>query len=63
MLILITNADCWKQDPHDRPTFKEILSSLVELSNSEFAFTNTQSFSSMRNDWKIEIDQIWRNSN
>lgn len=51
-------ADCWKQDPHDRPSFAEILTRLETISNSQFIKTPHESFSSLRDNWCIEIEDM-----
>jgi hypothetical protein len=49
---------CWDQTPHNRPDFESILNSLIDIANSQFPETNAESFHTMRNDWKQEINQI-----
>ncbi|XP_054152911.1 mitogen-activated protein kinase kinase kinase 9-like [Oppia nitens] len=49
---------CWDQTPHNRPGFEAILNSLTEIANSHFIETNVESFHTMRNDWKQEINEI-----
>ncbi|CAG2101421.1 unnamed protein product [Medioppia subpectinata] len=49
---------CWDETPHNRPDFESILNSLIDIANSQFPETNAESFHTMRNDWKEEINQI-----
>ena len=58
MTIFIVCIACWDQTPHNRPDFGSILYSLKEISSSQFIETNIESFHTIRNDWKQEIDEI-----
>jgi hypothetical protein len=46
---------CWNVDPHKRLTFNQIITRLIEISNSSFASTESDSFQSLQEDWKLEI--------
>ncbi len=46
---------CWDVDPHRRLTFSEIIERLIEISNSAFASTQSDSFHMLQEDWKLEI--------
>lgn len=50
---------CWHTDPHKRLTFEQIIERLTEISNSSFATTPIESFCSMQNDWKFEIEEMF----
>ncbi len=50
---------CWHIDPHSRSTFVQITECLTEISNSSFASTPTESFNTMQQDWKLEIQQLF----
>jgi len=50
---------CWHTDPHKRLSFEQIIECLTEISNSSFATTPIESFCSMQNDWKFEIEEMF----
>ncbi|XP_059159379.1 mitogen-activated protein kinase kinase kinase 11-like [Physella acuta] len=52
-------ADCWHQEPHERPTFRDILQRLEEIATSSFVTTPHESFSNMQDDWRLEIEQMF----
>lgn len=52
-------SDCWNQEPHERPTFGEILTRLDEIASSGFMNTPQDSFHTMQEDWKLEIEQMF----
>lgn len=49
---------CWECDPHDRPSFKEILKVLDEISRSGFSQTPHESFHTLQDGWKKEIAEV-----
>lgn len=49
---------CWECDPHDRPSFKEILNVLDEISRSAFSQTPHESFHTLQDGWKKEIAEV-----
>ncbi|XP_074599281.1 mitogen-activated protein kinase kinase kinase slipper isoform X2 [Brevipalpus obovatus] len=49
---------CWNPDPHERPSFKDILTTLESISRSQFAETPQESFDEMQSTWKSEIKEI-----
>lgn len=49
---------CWECDPHDRPSFKEILNVLDEISRSAFSQTPHDSFHMLQDSWKKEIAEV-----
>jgi len=51
--------DCWKPDPHDRPRFPNILQSLERIARSDFPRTAVDSFRSLQDKWKSEIERIF----
>lgn len=51
--------DCWKPDPHDRPRFPDILNSLESIAKSDFPRTAVDSFRSLQDKWKSEIERIF----
>ncbi|XP_048259853.1 mitogen-activated protein kinase kinase kinase 11-like [Haliotis rufescens] len=52
-------ADCWHQEPHERPTFQAILQRLEEIAKSSFMNTPQESFHTMQEDWRQEIEQMF----
>lgn len=51
--------DCWNYDPHERPTFGEIMQQLKDISESPFINTPQDSFHIMQQDWKEEIQEMF----
>ncbi|XP_041352732.1 mitogen-activated protein kinase kinase kinase 11-like isoform X2 [Gigantopelta aegis] len=52
-------TDCWNQECHERPTFLEILERLDEIAQSSFMNTPQDSFHTMQEDWRLEIEQMF----
>ncbi|KAL3872972.1 hypothetical protein ACJMK2_036140 [Sinanodonta woodiana] len=52
-------SDCWHQEAHFRPTFYDILQRLDEIAASPFMNTPQESFHTMQEDWKLEIEQMF----
>ncbi|KAF8773059.1 Mitogen-activated protein kinase kinase kinase like protein [Argiope bruennichi] len=50
---------CWHPDPHDRPTFVDILRQLMEIAHSPFMNTPQESFHTLQEDWKHEIADMF----
>ncbi|KAK0087693.1 hypothetical protein PV325_000350 [Microctonus aethiopoides] len=48
---------CWASDSHARPGFVEILVALDEV-RSAFAATPHESFHTMQEDWRLEIEEV-----
>ncbi|XP_018394167.1 PREDICTED: mitogen-activated protein kinase kinase kinase 11-like [Cyphomyrmex costatus] len=48
---------CWASDSHARPGFTDILNALDEV-RSAFAATPHESFHTMQEDWRLEIEQV-----
>ncbi|XP_065060987.1 mitogen-activated protein kinase kinase kinase 10-like isoform X1 [Rhopilema esculentum] len=51
--------DCWKSDAHERPLFPHILGSLEKIAGSDFPATAADSFKSLQESWKAEIERIF----
>ncbi|KAM3595209.1 uncharacterized protein V6R79_020088 [Siganus canaliculatus] len=51
--------DCWSPDPHSRPQFTAILDQLTAIEESGFFEMPTESFHSLQNDWKLEIQEMF----
>lgn len=49
---------CWEADPHRRPSFKDISKSLEYIFNSSFTQTPHESFHTMQDDWRQEIEEV-----
>jgi len=50
---------CWNAEPHDRPSFRDVLSLLDEISKSEFVTTTHESFREIQEDWHREIEEMF----
>lgn len=55
---LIYISGCWEQDPHKRPSFKEILQELDVIACSGFGETPNESFHTMQDGWRKEINEV-----
>eukprot|EP00794_Sanderia_malayensis_P020095 gene20095-22065_t len=55
----IIMEDCWKSDVHERPLVPHILRSLEKIASSDFPMTAVDSFRSMQESWKDEIERIF----
>lgn len=51
-------SDCWQSDSHLRPGFEEILQSLDAIVHSAFTQTPHESFHTMQDGWRIEIEEV-----
>ncbi|KAG8126081.1 hypothetical protein E2320_021212 [Naja naja] len=51
--------DCWNTDPHSRPSFANILNQLTNIEESGFFEMPKESFHSLQEDWKIEIQEMF----
>ncbi|XP_062325337.1 mitogen-activated protein kinase kinase kinase 9 isoform X1 [Osmerus eperlanus] len=51
--------DCWNPDPHDRPLFTSILDQLTTIEESGFFEMPVESFHSLQDDWKVEIQEMF----
>ncbi|XP_034620988.1 mitogen-activated protein kinase kinase kinase 21 isoform X3 [Trachemys scripta elegans] len=51
--------ECWEQDPHIRPSFALILEQLTAIEGAVMTEMPQESFHSMQDDWKLEIQQIF----
>ncbi|KAK7493562.1 hypothetical protein BaRGS_00015273 [Batillaria attramentaria] len=52
-------SDCWAQESHERPTFLDIIKRLEEIATSPFVSTPQESFHTMQEDWRLEIEQMF----
>ncbi|XP_032955445.1 mitogen-activated protein kinase kinase kinase 21 isoform X2 [Rhinolophus ferrumequinum] len=51
--------ECWQQDPHIRPSFALILEQLTAIEEAVMTEMPQESFHSMQDDWKLEIQQMF----
>ncbi|KAM7050047.1 mitogen-activated protein kinase kinase kinase 21 isoform 1-T1 [Molossus nigricans] len=51
--------ECWQQDPHIRPSFALILEQLTAIEGAVMTDLPQESFHSMQDDWKLEIQQMF----
>lgn len=51
--------DCWNPDPHSRPSFASILGHLTAIEESGFFEMPKDSFHSLQEDWKQEIQEMF----
>ncbi|XP_012993005.2 mitogen-activated protein kinase kinase kinase 9 [Esox lucius] len=51
--------DCWSPDPHMRPLFTSILDQLTTIEESGFFEMPAESFHSLQDDWKMEIQEMF----
>ncbi|OCT64828.1 mitogen-activated protein kinase kinase kinase 9 [Xenopus laevis] len=51
--------DCWNPDPHCRPSFTNILFQLTIIEESGFFEMPMESFHSLQEDWKREIQEMF----
>ncbi|XP_077202278.1 mitogen-activated protein kinase kinase kinase 21 isoform X3 [Paroedura picta] len=56
---LKSSNKCWAQDPHIRPSFALILEQLTVVEGAVTTEMPQESFHSMQDDWKLEIQQIF----
>lgn len=52
-------TDCWSPDPHSRPQFTAILDQLTAIEESGFFEMPAESFHSLQDDWKLEIQEMF----
>ncbi|KAG7333840.1 hypothetical protein KOW79_002247 [Hemibagrus wyckioides] len=51
--------ECWEQDPHIRPMFATILEQLTAIEEAVMATMPQDSFHSMQEDWRVEIQEMF----
>jgi len=52
-------SGCWSAEPHDRPSFRDVLTLLDKISRSEFVTTTHESFREIQEDWHREIEEMF----
>ncbi|KAG8013132.1 Mitogen-activated protein kinase kinase kinase 9 [Nibea albiflora] len=56
---LKSSNKCWSPDPHSRPQFTTILDQLTAIEESGFFEMPVESFHSLQDDWKLEIQEMF----
>ncbi|XP_052468703.1 mitogen-activated protein kinase kinase kinase 9-like [Carassius gibelio] len=51
--------DCWNVDPHARPLFTSVLDQLTAIEESGFFEMPAESFQSLQDDWKLEVQEMF----
>ncbi|KAI5642879.1 protein tyrosine kinase domain-containing protein [Phthorimaea operculella] len=51
---------CWASNPRERPLFPEILEQLEHIRQSEFTRAPHESFHTMQDGWRLEIEEVLR---
>lgn len=51
---------CWHSNPRERPLFPEILEQLEQIRQSEFTRAPHESFHTMQDGWRLEIEEVLR---
>uniref|UniRef100_A0A3Q1I2K8 Mitogen-activated protein kinase kinase kinase n=1 Tax=Anabas testudineus TaxID=64144 RepID=A0A3Q1I2K8_ANATE len=51
--------ECWDQDPHVRPSYSCILEQLSAIEEAVMATMPQESFHSMQDDWRVEIQEMF----
>ncbi|XP_063047500.1 mitogen-activated protein kinase kinase kinase 21 isoform X2 [Engraulis encrasicolus] len=51
--------ECWEQDPHIRPSFSAVLEQLTAIEEAVMATMPQDSFHSMQEDWRVEIQEMF----
>ncbi|XP_067275141.1 mitogen-activated protein kinase kinase kinase 10 isoform X1 [Pseudorasbora parva] len=52
-------GECWCPNPHGRPSFGNILKRLVDIEQSAMFQMPLESFHSLQEDWRLEIQQMF----
>lgn len=58
-LSAVCVTECWDQDPHRRPNFSSILTQLTALERQVKEEMPQDSFHSLQEDWKLEIQDMF----
>ena len=57
--VYFGNVGCWHPEPHERPTFHDVLDSLAVIAGSPFVQTPHESFHTMQDNWRLEIESMF----
>ncbi|KAM6973581.1 mitogen-activated protein kinase kinase kinase 10 [Aplochiton taeniatus] len=52
-------SECWSPNPHSRPSFTSILKRLLAIEQSSMFQMPLESFHSLQEDWRMEIQQMF----
>ena len=52
-------VECWLPEAKARPTFSEIIALLNNIASSSFMATPQDSFHTMQEDWRLEIEDMF----
>ncbi|KAM9480896.1 mitogen-activated protein kinase kinase kinase 10 isoform 2-T2 [Clarias gariepinus] len=52
-------GECWSPNPHSRPSFSNILKRLLAIEQSSMFQMPLESFHSLQEDWRMEIQQMF----
>ncbi|KAJ3589943.1 hypothetical protein NHX12_007900, partial [Muraenolepis orangiensis] len=52
-------GECWSSNPHSRPCFTSILARLLDIEQSAMFQMPLESFHSLQEDWRLEIQQMF----
>lgn len=52
-------SECWSPNPHSRPSFTSILRQLLAIEQSAMFQMPLESFHSLQEDWRLEIQQMF----
>lgn len=58
-MLSYVSPECWDQDPHVRPSFSCILEQLSAIEEAVMATMPQDSFHSMQDDWRVEIQEMF----
>ncbi len=58
-ICLSLSVECWCPNPHGRPCFGNILKRLVDIEQSAMFQMPLESFHSLQEDWRLEIQQMF----
>lgn len=53
------SPECWSPNPHSRPSFTSILRRLLAIEQSAMFQMPLESFHSLQEDWRLEIQQMF----
>ncbi|KAF0043926.1 hypothetical protein F2P81_003084 [Scophthalmus maximus] len=56
---LKSSNNCWSSDSHSRPQFTSVLDHLTAIEESGFFEMPAESFHSLQDDWKLEIQEMF----
>jgi len=51
---------CWNSEPHERPSFQDVIKLLDDIKRSPFVLTTHESFRDLQEDWHQEIEEMFQ---